>query len=236
MVIGGQTGIGMAIAQRLESRHHFDVVHTVGKQECDVRNDIHVENFFRHAEEEQSYDTIVYSAGVSYLEWLGAMDHGDLDKMYEVIDVNLTGFLRVMNTIVPGIPGADSRIAENPRKILVISSDAANRPMRTSAAYCASKAGLDMAVRCAARELGPYGWQINALSPGMTAPTGISDYVDKRVPEIRSWTPERAMHYEQSQEVVPGRMHPNLLAMFAVQMLFSPEHLNGSIITMNGGR
>jgi NAD(P)-dependent dehydrogenase (short-subunit alcohol dehydrogenase family) len=35
------------------------------------------------------------------------------------------------------------------------------------AAYCVSKAGLDMLTRCAADELGPHGIRVNSVLPGL---------------------------------------------------------------------
>ncbi|AHN84084.1 FabG-like 3-oxoacyl-(acyl-carrier-protein) reductase [Mycobacterium phage Hawkeye] len=241
-IIGGTSGIGKACADLLRK----DMVTTsTGKDEFDVRQS---EHFWRHQITDLQYPThVVYSAGINYLNWLGEM--GSNDSHQDVIDVNLMGFIRLMNAMVwagklthsADPPGMNKFHRGNypfgvKPSIVVISSDAAERPLRTSIGYCASKAGLNMAVKVAARELGPHGWRINAVSPGMTSPTGMSDYVDERVPEVRGWTPAEADRYERSQEVVPGRIDPTEVAQVVYDVLMGPPHLNGSIVTINGGR
>ncbi|ABD58664.1 FabG-like 3-oxoacyl-(acyl-carrier-protein) reductase [Mycobacterium phage PLot] len=236
-VIGGTSGIGKACAERLGE---YMVTASTGLEEWDVRER---GGAGRQLIRELGYPThIVYAAGVNHLDWIGDGTYGHED----VINVNLMGFLRLLDNLVleGGMgrlrEGHDSYRGEYPfgakPNIVAISSDAAERPLRTSIGYCASKAGLNMAVRVAARELGPHGWRINAVSPGMTAPTGMSDYIDKRVPEVRGWTQIEAAQYEAQQEVVPGRIDPREVAEVVFDVLTGPNHLNGSIITINGGR
>lgn len=227
-VIGGTSGIGKEIADQLEEQEI--VVHATGDL-TDVRNSGVIQAEIRDVENSgYSIDGVVYSAGVSYLQWLGSMGVPGLQEAKGVVDTNLLGFISVMDALCVG----DRRW--QPIPVVVISSDAATRPMRTSIAYCASKAGLDMAVRCAARELGPLGWRINAVSPGMTKDTAISDYVDARVMKLRNWSRDQMLNYEERQEVVLGRVTKSEIAQVAIDTLFGPPHLNGAIIPVNGGR
>jgi NAD(P)-dependent dehydrogenase (short-subunit alcohol dehydrogenase family) len=238
LIIGGSTGIGKAVDKHLFDLKHepgYDaagVVMATGKEGLDVNSRASIRRVISEFESEHGHLThLVYSAGINRLQEIGKTWDDSFADFTDVIDTNLIGFMMVIDYLA-----ATRDRMEKPIRVVAISSDAAERPMRTSMAYCASKAGLNMAVRCAARELGPYGWRINAVSPGMTAPTGMSEYIDKRVPEVRNWTPEAAAHYERSQEVVPGRIHPSEVAEVVVGTLFGPDHLNGSIITINGGR
>jgi len=232
-VIGGSSGIGKACAKRL-GEYMVTVSTDLGQPwDWDVRNPLEP-NFIR----DLGFPThIVYSAGINRLSWIG---DGYPDAHMDVIDTNLVGFIRLMDCLVEVGSSYWKDLGSYPFEvrpsIVAISSDAAERPLRTSIGYCASKAGLNMAVKVAARELGPYGWRINAVSPGMTEPTGMQEYIDQRVPEVRGWSPEQAMEYERSQEVVPGRINPEEVAEVVYQTLLGPKHLNGSIITINGGR
>ena len=232
-VIGGTSGIGAATVKELSIAGNG--VYTTGEANCDVSDPYAVSEQYQEVIDyfggQYKLDAVVFSAGINRLCRADDFTYGQLATANDVIQVNLMGFINVMGALAYGV-----RAKECPLRVVAVSSDAAERPMRTSAAYCASKAGLNMAVKCFARELGPFGWRVNAVAPGMTAPTGMSEYIDRTVPELRGWTLEQAMHYERSQEVVPGRIHPSEVAKVIADTLSGPTHLNGSIITINGGR
>lgn len=222
LVIGGTSGIGEETANMIKGLHDWDVF-TPEKDELDVRS---IGSVVAYLANHGSFDYVVYAAGVNYLEWLGK---GYMPAHEDLIDVNLTGFIRFMDLIVAY---QEDRTAS----VVVVGSDSAERPLRTSISYCASKAGLHQAARVAARELGPKGWRVNVVAPGMTDETGMQEYVDARVQEVRGWDEEFMRQYETSQEVVPGRISKAEVAEAIYFTLIGPAHLNGSIITINGGR
>jgi NAD(P)-dependent dehydrogenase (short-subunit alcohol dehydrogenase family) len=244
-VIGGTSGIGEACVKRLDDFNE-DVIAS-DSDDCDVTDPRAIMNKLSYFQNNKVHvEAIVFSAGVNHLQWLHDMGDGkrnatwySFGMMNEVVSVNLVGFINIMSALAShpwtGVE-ARERLGGDPPSVVAVSSDAAVRPMRTSMAYCASKAGLDMAVKCAARELGPRGWRINAVSPGMTADTCMTEYVDDTVPGLRGWTREEAAAYEKSQEVVPGRIDPFDIAEVVVNVLYGPQHLNGAIVTINGGR
>jgi NAD(P)-dependent dehydrogenase (short-subunit alcohol dehydrogenase family) len=122
-----------------------------------------------------------------------------------------------------------------PRSVVAISSDAATHPMRNSMAYCASKAALSIAVRCAARELAPH-VQVNAIAPGPVSDTPMATAVDAQVLKIKNWTPEQ---YEEdiAKGIPMGRRGlKSEVARLTYSVLVSPQYLTGSIIEINGGR
>ncbi|KAK6045543.1 hypothetical protein COOONC_16952, partial [Cooperia oncophora] len=49
--------------------------------------------------------------------------------------------------------------------IVNVSSQASKRPLKDHLAYCVTKAALDMASRCLAKELGQYGIRVNTVNP-----------------------------------------------------------------------
>lgn len=220
LIIGGNSGIGEAFVDLDQSagRNWY----APPQDTLDVTDFEQMNDFFQ-ANTRISH--LVYSAGVNYLSFIGK---SNLSLMGEVLAVNLGGFITMMELL--------GRYNKRPVRIVAVGSDAAERPLRTSMTYCASKAGLHMAVRTAARELGGEGWLINAVAPGMTDNTGMQAYVDATVPKLRGWSPEHTAAYEKSQEVVPGRLEPVEVAKVIQNTLYGPEHLNGSIITINGGR
>lgn len=226
-VIGGTSGIGAATVEIAGEMDRNIMVS--GENQCDVREELDIQNawdyFLKTVDHESNDVEVVYCAGINRLDMFGAIDPTD---MSDVFDVNVMGFIRVLDVM--------ARSSINGLRMVAVSSDAATRPMRGSVNYCASKAALDMAVKCAAREMGPRGWRVNAVSPGMTAPTGMSDYIDERVPELRGWSRERAADYELRQAVIPRRATPYEVGTLIMQTLEAPDYLNGSVITINGGR
>lgn len=175
---------------------------------------------------------LVYCVGVNDLQWLGKMGAREMVNAANIFAVNSLGFLNVINAIKRYIP----KPTGNPFSIVAISSDAATRPLRTSAAYCGSKAALDAIVRVSARELGGSNFRVNAVSPGMVSGTGMTEQMDKMIPELRGWSLDMTLEYERSQEVVPGRVTTQEVAYVVVDVLTGPRHLNGAIIPVNGGR
>lgn len=66
--------------------------------------------------------------------------------------------------------------------VVNLSSVASNRPYAGLAAYCVSKAAVDMITRCAALDLAPHGVRVNAVNPGVvvtelhTVANAVADY------------------------------------------------------------
>lgn len=237
-VIGGTSGIGAAIA---EIFGNYDKKSPIVDDAylCDVRRYDQMSSALHDAvvasaEEEDEIKTIVYSAGINDLAFLGTMGKDGMKHAEDVVDVNMMGFIRLMDLIM------DKEVfPEEWRRgltVLAITSDAGERPMRTSMAYCASKAGLNMAVKVAARECAAHGIRVLGIAPGMTEGTKMTQYIDSTVPGLRAWTEEQAIGYEQMQEVTPGRLIPEELAVVAIMAANGPIHWTGDIITVNGGR
>lgn len=238
-IIGGTSGIGAATADVFTQYDNGNCPLVSDADDCDVRDTTQVRHRLSRAVEaskdcDEQLKTIVYSAGVNELAFLGTMGDDGLHDAADVIDVNLMGFIRLLDAVMD-----ETVFPADWRKglvIIAVSSDAAERPMRTSTAYCASKAGLNMAIRTAARELASHGIRVLGLAPGMTEGTGMTDYIDATVPALRGWSEEQATAYEVSQEVTPGRVTPTELAVTVMMMVTGPKHWTGDIVTVNGGR
>ncbi|XBA13401.1 FabG-like reductase [Gordonia phage Xenia2] len=231
LVLGGQDGgVGRAVVEYLKDMGHDEVIAT--DRQADVRSTYIMDQIAGSMKDRESdlfqLKGIVYCAGVNHLNWIGSMGKTGLSEAANIFAINSLGFLSMMDAFV--------RHFNHPLGIVAVSSDAAVRPMRTSAAYCASKAALNMLVQVAARELGPDGWRVNAVAPGMLEGTGMSDSMDYQIPLVRQWDPDKARTYEISQEVVPGRIDPREVAEMVYNLLTGPSHLNGEILTINGGR
>jgi 3-oxoacyl-[acyl-carrier protein] reductase len=178
--------------------------------------------------QEGPFDYIVYSAGVNQLAWISQLagPHGDVFE--NTWNVNCQGFIRIMANHEMLFPDAEG-------SAVAISSDAARRPMRGSVAYCSSKAALDMAVRTMARELAPR-WRVNAISPGSTEGTFMTQHLDEEIPVFRNWSKHQSRQYEISQIPMARRAYPEEIAHFTAQVLEGPDYLTGAILEVNGGR
>ncbi|QFG12382.1 FabG-like 3-oxoacyl-(acyl-carrier-protein) reductase [Gordonia phage Ranch] len=226
LVLGGKDGgVGKATVDLLTVQGHIVVATDAS---ADVRSTMIMNTIAKQIAESDDLLGVVYCAGVNTLQWLGDMGNDGLKEAANIFAVNSLGFLSMMDALV--------RECERPLSVVAVSSDAAERPLRTSSAYCASKAALNMLVRVAARELGPKGWRVNAVAPGMLEGTGMSNHMDTQIPLVRGWSLKEAMEYEKSQEVVPGRIPPREVAEVVFDLLTGPKHMNGEIITLNGGR
>jgi 3-oxoacyl-[acyl-carrier protein] reductase len=89
--------------------------------------------------------------------------------------------------------------------------------------------------RVMARELAPYGWVVNSLSPGKIVDTRMAELTDAQVMELRGWGPDFADEY--ALKTIPmGRFTDTTeVAEAAFQMLQMPSYVNGANLDMTGG-
>jgi len=112
-------------------------------------------------------DIAVASAGTGSV---GPVTSFPLDEWRRVIDTNLTGaFLTIKHA------GAAMQRSGG-GSIVAISSIASPLSHAFMAAYCVSKAGLDMLVKGAADELGRSGVRVNSVRPGLVQ-TQLGDHL-----------------------------------------------------------
>lgn len=102
-------------------------------------------------------DVLVNNAGISYPEAVVETDPGHFDQ---TIAVNLRA-----PALLAAAVGADMVRQHIAGSIVTVASAAALAPLAEHYAYCASKAGLIMATKVLARELGEYGIRANSVCP-----------------------------------------------------------------------
>jgi NAD(P)-dependent dehydrogenase (short-subunit alcohol dehydrogenase family) len=184
LVIGGTSGIGGVITQSLRSRGDevfaegsstgFDVTYS------DVKS--HVCKYILN----RGVTCVVYNAGTYNLEPLEDVTYGNMTRVFEV---NVFGCLDAMAGFAKSV-----KLVQNPKllRMVVISSVAGRIPMSYSSVYCASKAAVSQAMRCAARELGGYGATVNSVAPGSVADSDMAGVANKRVASLRRISEEDA--------------------------------------------
>lgn len=220
--IAGGGGIGLAVERVWRSKFGEESVVVTGSADCDLRRSGDVA--LKAKEIRPTH--ICFTAGINELCWLRSPAVGRISM--SVMNVNTMTFITLVNELAC-LDFVDLRI-------VAIGSDAADRPMRGSTAYCVSKAALRMAVRCTAREMAGVGWRVNEVAPGMTEVTGMQQKLDEEIPAFRGWTPKYARDYENEQSVISRRATVLEVAHVTVDILLGPDYLTGSTITINGGR
>jgi len=145
----------------------------------------------------QAYDRVdilVSSAGTATL--MKAVDTTD-ELWNSVIDTNLTGTFRIIRAVLPVMSAQQSGCVVN------VSSVLGQSGMKHTAAYSASKAGIDQLTRVLALEYASVGIRVNAVAPGwvdtpMTESVQAHDrmyaMLKDRHPLGRFGTPEEVAH------------------------------------------
>ena len=219
LIIGGTTpgGIGENIAMNA-LRLGFKPV-TPKPDELDVTSE---ESIFGYLNNNGPFDHVVYCAGVQYL---GRLETLDLDEIKAIFDINVIGFIRVLNCL--------TRTQQN-GKVCAISSLAGRTAMTGSIGYCSSKAALNHAVRCAARELKSH-WQITAVVPATVGDTPLTASVDAQVMKIRGWDVHELLKQEQIRQPFGRRITKDEVSEVVLNTLVGPMTLTGSVIDLTGG-
>jgi len=188
---------------------------------------------------EEPYDSIypilVNCAGVNYIEWF---DHADMNQFDRLMAINVKAGLMLTQNLIglkPPFGGIESKDWFNGTgAILNIVSNASHVPMTNSAFYNASKGAFHIATLSLARELRKtHGICVFGISPNKLAGTGMSDYIEGRVPALRGWTPEEAAKYQLSALPAGEETDPSVLADFIAYLLAEPirhKYLTGTII------
>jgi 3-oxoacyl-[acyl-carrier protein] reductase len=240
LVTGGSLGIGRATVLAL-SREGADVAFTYlgtrhsadepgevvreGKKlgrkvlaiESDVsKHDEAVKVVGRVRSELGRLDMLVNNAGITRDSVIWKMTEEQWD---DVIDVNLKGCFNYLHAVSPVFREQRSG------RIVNISSINAMRGKFGQANYAASKAGIIALTKSAARELGKYNVNVNAVAPGMVET------------DMTNALPEDVL--EQSlRESVLGRFATPGNVADAVTFLLSDRaaHISGEVIRVDGGQ
>ncbi len=182
LVTGGGSGIGLGAAKRLavdgahvtiagrtETRLDDAVAEIsgvaaadarVGRVVCDVTVEADVVRAVATACEPTGQLDILFACAGGSLHG-GPIVASDASAWRATVDLNLVGtFLSIKHA-------ANAMMRSGGGSIIGMSSIAGHTTHRFMSAYCASKAGIEMLVRCAADELGEHNIRVNAVQPGI---------------------------------------------------------------------
>jgi NAD(P)-dependent dehydrogenase (short-subunit alcohol dehydrogenase family) len=211
LITGGQSGLGAAIVNAIES---LDESSNVIVFQGDVRDP-------QEEEIPEDIDILINCAGINKI---GYLENFDKQDYYDVMDTNAGGIFNMSKICLP-------KLAESKGTILNIVSNAAHMPMTSSAAYNASKAAALMLTKQMARELFPrHGITVFSVSPNKLKGTQMSHSIDQQVCETRGWTMEYAREYQINGLSVKKETPPELVAEFIAFLLCDKQrhfYLNG---------
>lgn len=160
-------------------------------------------------------DGLVYAAGINNDRPLQLFKPGVVSN---VLNVNLCGFIEIIRCLT-------KKKNFNPgMRIVGISSTSAIKGTKAHVAYSASKAGMDGAVRCLARELSEKGICVNTVAPGMIRTDMYYKYLE--VNSNRGLLSRQYLGIGESQDVA---------AAIAFLLSESSRFITGICLPVDGG-
>ncbi|NOR31177.1 MAG: SDR family NAD(P)-dependent oxidoreductase [Sulfitobacter sp.] len=192
-LVGASAGLGAALAHKL-SRAGAEVIVSArsedklaalvkalpGKARFEAIDVQDIDSVRTAARNVGDVDGIVYLAGAY---WPFGAKEWEPDHATTMIDVNLTGLVRVMGETVPDMVKKDAG------HIVITSSLTAFRGLPRSIGYTASKAGAMSLAECMYADLRKTGVQVQVINPGFIK-TQLTDKNDFKMPFLM--TPEDA--------------------------------------------
>jgi benzil reductase ((S)-benzoin forming) len=174
IVTGTRRGLGAALAKRLAADKGNELI-TLSRPEVDFADSVSVARAFDGIEARikgRRYDKAVLINNAGIVEPVAPLDRADPADIERNLVVNLVAPMVLMRRFIAATEHVKLR------RVINISSGAGRRPISGWSAYCAAKAGLDMATRVVALEAQGRGMALEAVSlaPGVID-TGMQDTV-----------------------------------------------------------
>lgn len=120
--------------------------------------------------ENGSLDGFVHSAGISSYRPLAMMKPCFIK---EVMEINFYSFIELVRCI------SKKKNFNEGMSIVGISSISSQQGNQSKTAYCASKAAMDAAIRCMAKELAPKKIRVNSVVPALIKTDLFNVFLDK---------------------------------------------------------
>lgn len=237
LVTGGSRGIGRAIALDLaaegadiaftfrqneaKAQEVVDAILGMGRRALAIQADV---TDFAKAQQVvdqvlsawSKLDILVNNAGIHQNEPIWAMDEGQWDR---VLNANLKGTFNYIRAVAPLFR------QQRAGKIVTIASIHGLRGREAGPNYSAAKAGVIGLSKSVARDLGPYGVNVNVVAPGIIE----TDMVRALPSNIKDGF---------VAQIVLGKIGQPEDVAYMVTYLCSDKarHLTGEVIKVDGGQ
>jgi NAD(P)-dependent dehydrogenase (short-subunit alcohol dehydrogenase family) len=192
--------------------------------ELDITQQVDVAKMFMH---EQPFNAVVNTAGINHPTFTDAVGLGA--ELEDHFLINVLGHVWVLQHWLAKLPDSAAYWS---RHYVSLSSNSATIARSRSLPYCASKAALSMAIRCAARDSAGQA-NIYAYEPGLLFGTPMTDSV---MTELRQDTASLDMHRMRGGKELTAGIRPGRLARMIVNniRIGGPE-LNGCVLRLDAG-
>ena len=225
LVTGGSRGIGAAIVRRF-AREGCRVWFFYEKNEeaaaavaagtgaralrCDAAD---TEAVARAVEGLPPVDILINNAGISHVGLISQISPEQWDRLFAV---NVKSIYNTVRAVLPGM------LQKQAGCILNVSSMWGQVGASCEAAYSATKGAVDALTKALAKELGPSGIRVNAVSPGL---------IDTEMNAALSPADREALE----EETPLGRVGSPEQVAEAVWLLSRADFVTGQILGVNGG-
>lgn len=179
VITGGSSGIGKQTARRLLERGAIVVItsHDANRLEqaraellgvsskvdaiaFDVRKGDEGDRAIRHIlDRHQRIDILINNAGYAVYR---PFEESEVAEIVDLVDVNLTGAMRVTKAVLPAM------IARRSGRVVNVSSIGGETIITPNAVYCAAKHGMVAWTKALRYELEHFGVSTNVVCPGFT--------------------------------------------------------------------
>ena len=227
VITGASSGLGKCISDELLKRNAIDATRVVDwslTTGIDIRSPYAVAKAFGDLTSQgvRKVDALINCAGINHIDFLPDLEVEAWDR---VMDTNAKGIFLVTQALLPLLQAGT---------VLNIVSNASHMPMTSSLAYNASKGAAEIMTRQLSRELiKTHNITVFGISPNKLKNTGMSEYIDNKVQELRGWTAEEARNYQLASLPAGEETDPVTLAEFIGFLLSTKQrhkYLAGCII------
>jgi NAD(P)-dependent dehydrogenase (short-subunit alcohol dehydrogenase family) len=235
LVTGAARGIGLAIAERLESEGATVVtVDRVPERQSASKAPI---DFVFDLSRTEDLASLIKQVDRSFGPLDILVNNAGVAEPVPALDLSLESYRRVLavNVDAPvflAIAAARAMVARGYGRIVNITSVHGSRGEELALSYDTAKGGLNQATRTLAIELGPHGVLVNAVAPGFVA-TDMS--IVNGVNELETeWFSDVYLKYGK----LPLRRHAETHEVAAqVAWLASDQntYITGQVISVDGG-